>query len=71
MEFKDVHDKVYSTFQHEFLYFYNKDVDSDKSWRDFIKDKDLGIQYILKPRVDVYEIIDVKKWILTRLKYGI
>ena len=39
-------------------------------WKKFIEDKDLGL--VCKNfKQDVYEIYDEKKWVLSRLKYGI
>lgn len=74
MEFSDQQDKVNITFSDEFGYEYRLgkwSADVDKSWHDFILYKDLGIEYTSKPGVDCYKIIDVKKWVLTRLKYAI
>lgn len=41
-------------------------------WTSFIKSKDLGIQVCLYfTKGKIYLITDEKKWMLTRIKYGI
>ena len=65
MQFDDINDTVYSAFQYEFEDEYLR---TNKQWSAFIKDKDIGIQYFIKK---VYTVVDPKKWLLTRLKYGI
>jgi hypothetical protein len=37
-------------------------------WEDFILGKDIGVKYM---QFDRYAIIDQKKWMITKLKYGI
>jgi len=71
MEFEDIHDKVYGTFRDEFLAQAHKDANGDRCWYNFIQNKDLGVQYIVKPGFDAYGVIDEKKWLFARLKYGI
>jgi len=42
-------------------------------WKKFIKSLDLGIECIQASEIpdgDVYKIIDEKKWLLSKLKYG-
>jgi len=44
------------------------------SWSEFIKSKDLGIivfDFNGSPSKYIYEIIDEKKWLIARIKYGI
>ncbi len=38
-------------------------------WSDFIIVKDMGI--IFNNKTDEYKIIDEKKWLLAKLKYGV
>jgi hypothetical protein len=45
-----------------------------KTWKEFIAYKDLGLLYIpphTSGTTDMYEIIDEKKWALSKIKYGI
>lgn len=49
-------------------------VSYDDSYRDFIAKKDLGVtvSYTSSFLIDCsYNIIDIKKWVITRIKYGI
>jgi len=59
---------VYDTFKDE---FYEDSVD----WDDFVEKKDIGIRFNMLDRYtkdgDNYTIVDNKKWLLARLKYGI
>jgi len=74
MEFSDKEDKINASFNKEFSKEFSLgrwSTEVDKSWYDFILYKDLGIEYTLKPGVNCYKITDKKKWLLTRLKYGI
>lgn len=70
MEFKDVQKIIYKKFKDdEYRYVF-------RTWESFIKSKDLGIRYINKfPWVDSYfedyEVVDQKKWLFARIKYGI
>jgi hypothetical protein len=43
---------------------------SYQSFGDFINTKDLGVNSVDTVN-DLYEVIDEKKWFLTRIKYGI
>ena len=52
---------------------YIRDKTPSLSWKDFIKIKDLGIICVRSypsATQDEYEIIDEKKWLLTKIKYG-
>lgn len=40
-------------------------------WGDYIKLLDLGIEYYGSSIGNSYRIIDRKKWMLTKIKYGI
>jgi len=66
MEFRDINDSIKKTLIKE----YN---DSPIiGWSCFIEKKDLGVAYNnVASHHNVYYIIDDKKWVLARLKYGI
>lgn len=63
-------------------YFFNKNIlktfrleymleSKLSSWKKFIESKDLGIICVSYSSLDdEYEIIDEKKWLLSKLKYG-
>lgn len=83
MEFKDPDDLIYLQFYEDY-HNLRTDWTSFRSytWYEYIKDIDIGIEYIeaAKPE-DVdnededeeydYKIVDAKKWLVSRLKYGI
>jgi hypothetical protein len=48
---------------------YPVEYNSDDSWYSFIKSKDLGI-ICVDLLADEYTIVDEKKWLLSKLKYG-
>lgn len=54
--------KVYNVFENEFLYC------EHTTWTEFLRSKDLGIMFL---GFAEYRIIDKKKWLLTKIKYGI
>lgn len=64
MEFEDVQDKVYGALCDEYS-------QSDKKWGEFILYKNLGIEYKPVFHSNTYKIIDEKKWLLTKIKYGL
>jgi len=78
MEFNDEQDIVWHLFAKE--YEDNVSWISRKTWKEFIENKDLGIHFV-KNYVDIhcnlnctssaYFIVDERKWLLTKLKYGI
>jgi len=71
--------KIYLTFIKEWINYsnefhakYSKQIDTN-NWLDFIKSKDLGIicvQAKSNSSGDVYKLIDEKKWLLAKIKYG-
>jgi hypothetical protein len=71
--------KIYLTFIKEWINYsnefhakYSKQIDIN-NWLDFIKSKDLGIicvQAKSNSSGDVYKLIDEKKWLLAKIKYG-
>lgn len=69
MVFKDELDgNLFELFRKEFYDIKNP----YKDWCEFIKHKDIGIEYdYTHHHYDRYHIIDERKWSLTRLKYGI
>jgi hypothetical protein len=62
MEFKDK--KVYFAFRNDYL------THKSSSWNFFIEDLNIGI-ICLDYYKDLYKIVDEKKWLLTKIKYGI
>ena len=71
--------KIYLTFVtdwHNFRNEYSAKFSKPVSvgiWKDFIKSKDLGIICLEATSTssgDLYKIIDKKKWLLAKLKYG-
>lgn len=67
MVFEDKSYILTNAFRSEF----NKIPETTRVWYDFIFSKDLGVEYIYIVKYPVYKVIDEKKWIFTRLKYGI
>ena len=67
---------IYKTFSSEWVKYKYDNFDkliTYENWKDFIKIKDLGIVCVSSypsANQDEYEIIDEKKWILTKIKYG-
>ncbi len=41
------------------------------SWYQYVESKDLGICIVDDPHYSYIEVVDKKKWLLTKLKYGI
>ena len=73
MVFKDDDEMVYQTFMAEYRCSpsYNKGF----GWKVFLENKNLGIEhhpdhYDMRG-TSLYKIVDEKKWMLTRIKYGI
>jgi hypothetical protein len=73
MEFKDYQKIIYNTLKREDP----ENISRYVTWRCYIESKDLGIRYtgnfsfvIYNNFVD-YEVVDQKKWLLTKIKYGI
>ena len=73
MKFKDVGLKLSSCLMNEF------NASSSRTWSDFITNKDIGLEYCkhtfnfkLDGRsFDTYRIVNEKKWMLSKLKYGL
>lgn len=66
-EYIDVKDSIFPIFESEWA-------DSQLRWGDFVKSKDLGVEYIAGTSFyanESYKVVDAKKWVYTRLKYGI
>lgn len=67
MEFKDETFKIYELFWNEWS------VNNYSNWDDLIKSKDLGIIFIEVGQGLIshnYKIVDEKKWVLNKIKYG-
>lgn len=78
MEFEDVDSKFYFIFLEKFA------CSHVNSWKSFIETLDLGVHYmhsysddtskitksIHVGNIDIYKIIDEKKWLLSKIKYG-
>lgn len=54
----------------EFLKNFTEDSTYD-AWISFIEEKDLGLRVSVKGHYLVYKIIDERKWLLAKLKYGL
>ena len=57
------------TFINKTIYEYYRVESRFISWKEFIKSKDLGI-ICVSLASNIYRIVDKKKWILTKIKYG-
>jgi len=78
MEFNDEQDIVWYLFAKE--YEDSVSLISRKTYKEFIENKDLGIHFV-KNYVDIhcnfsctsssYIIVNAKKWLFAKLKYGI
>lgn len=70
----DYHDKITARLWH-YLHqeFYLKPDSAEySSWISFIQEKDLGIIIAkVKEQHFIYQVIDEKKWLLTKLKYSL
>lgn len=73
MEFNDNNDKLYSIFANEYCEHLLSS--NGSSWKKFINSKKLGIRhksnFKCEGRGTVYKIFDEKKWLLSKIKYGI
>ena len=76
--FEDKKHTIHQLFQNEFSTLFK--IKGNRAalwgWRDFIIEKNLGIEFykhsdIFPGSYVVYKIIDYHQWILTRLRYGI
>jgi hypothetical protein len=68
---------IYYVLRKEYAAFINnravKYSESIKLWNEFIQKKNLGIICIKATQVpydDIYKIVDEKKWLLAKIKYG-
>ncbi len=63
-------EKIYQTLKTEFIdWITSPDFHSAPSWGEFILRKDLGLIYV-DSRHETYTIINEKKWLLAKIKYG-
>ena len=65
MEFKDRGFVIFLKLEKEF----RSDNNPINLYSDYIKAKDLGI-ICLSLASNIYRVVDKKKWILTKIKYG-
>jgi hypothetical protein len=68
MEYRDIENRIYKTFCHNWL--------SDITYADFITSLNIGLTYKglcydTYGQRKVYRIVDARRWILAKLKYGI
>lgn len=73
MEFNDLNNDIYKVFSTEYKCSpsYNS---LGKGWPEFVYFKDLGIECVFYFNFltnSTYKIVDVKKWVLNKLRYGI
>lgn len=61
--------RLWRILHKEFIKNYSEDSTYD-AWISFIKEKDLGLAVGVKGHYLVYKIIDERKWLLAKLKYG-
>jgi FMN-dependent NADH-azoreductase len=54
-----------SEIYHKFKYEW-----TTHTWSEFIESKDLGIEYLDHLDQNLYKIVDEKKWLLAKIKYG-
>lgn len=77
MEFNDRQAILLTIFNDEFEKFERQDLQSRRyQWVAFINSKSLGITFDYNKsgrwaKEYVYKVVDEKKWVLTKLKYGI
>ncbi len=60
MLFEDTTHKIYFHFQKEFA-------ECSLRYQEFIKTKDIGVVFV---HSNNYNIVDNKKWVFSRIKYG-
>lgn len=69
MEFKDSDNIIFQNLNEEFA---NSKI---YSWADFIEQKNIGITYCVdtsyKNSVNIYQVVNIKKWIMSKIKYGV
>jgi hypothetical protein len=62
--------RLWRILHKEFLKNSSEDSTYD-AWISFIEGKDLGLRVSVKGHYLVYKIIDERKWLLAKLKYGL
>lgn len=62
--FIDINEKIWKTLKMEFAskLFYTE-------WEDYITEN-IGLSYKTKHGLSLYKIVDKKKWMLAKIKYG-
>ena len=61
--------RLWRILHEEFLKNFSEDSTYD-AWISFIEGKDLGLRVSVNEYYLVYKIIDERKWLLAKLKYG-
>lgn len=69
--YRDLNYKIFDLFSSE--YFLEHDSFNSTFWRRFVIDKDIGIEFLYADggRADIFKIIDERKFMLFKIKYGI
>lgn len=64
--------KIFSVLQHEFDAFRKNKPGLVNSYIEFINHMDIGLSYLQTEYYshDTYKIVDKKKWLIAKLKYG-
>jgi hypothetical protein len=62
--------RLWRILHEEFLKNFNEDSTYD-AWISFIENKDLGLAVSVNEYYLIYKIIDERKWLLAKLKYGL
>lgn len=74
MDFDDMieSEKIFSILQHEFDAFRKNKPGLVNSYIEFINHMDIGLSYLQTEYYshDTYKIVDKKKWLIAKLKYG-
>jgi len=71
MDFEDIKMVIFKFFEKEYEIWCNANTTNEfLTFAKFIKYKDLGIEYVRGFFRIHYRVIDEKKWMINRLKYG-
>lgn len=64
MEFEDVNDSIYNALRCE---FFDTNPNFRGAYQYFIINKNIGIEHVNN---SIYKIVNKKKWLLAKIKYG-
>lgn len=67
MEFNDSEDTIYYYFRDYYHNLREDEYTHINNWGEFIEALDIGIEFY---KDEIYKIVDKKKWLLTKIKYG-